>query len=297
MSGVAETVGFIGLGSMGGAMALNLARAGTPLIVWNRSPGKTDAVVREGAQVAGGPDELFARARTVILMLATEAAIGEVLGRGGPDFAKRVRDRVIVQMGTFAPAFSKALETDIRAAGGSYVEAPVSGSRKPAEDGQLVAMLAGEPRAVDSIRDMLKPMCRDSIVCGEVPKALTMKLAVNILLLTTATGLAESVNFARRNGLDLDQLATVLNGGQMASGITRVKLPKLVERDFSMQAGIADVFKNASLIAEAARQSGVAAPLMDVCRDLYRETLELGHAQADMAAVVTALEERSEALS
>lgn len=288
MSGVALTVGFIGLGSMGGAIALNLAKAGTPLVVWNRSPGKTEAVAAAGAEVAPDAAEVFARAGTVILMLTDEHAVNEVLRQGG----EHLKDRVIVQMGTIPPEASLALDRDIRAAGGSYVEAPVSGSRKPAEESQLVAMLAGEAETVESVRDLLKPICRESIVCGEVPKALTMKLAVNILLIATATGLAESVHFARRNGLDLAQLAAVLNGGQMASGITRVKLPKLIDRDFSIQAAIPDVLKNASLIADAAQAAGIAAPLTDLCRDLYRETLELGHDQADMAAVVTAFEAR-----
>jgi 3-hydroxyisobutyrate dehydrogenase len=227
-------------------------------------------------------------------MLATEAAIDEVLGRGSEGFAV-VRDRTVVHMGTTSPAYSRGLAADVRMAGGRYVEAPVSGSRKPAENGELVVLLAGEPAAKDQVRPMLAPLCRETVDCGEVPGGLLMKLAVNIFLISTVTGLVEAFHFADRHGLDLDRLRAVLDAGQMASSISRVKTAKLVERDFAAQAAIHDVLKNARLVTGAAREAGIAAPLMDVCADLYAETLALGRGGEDMAAVVTALERRTEA--
>jgi 3-hydroxyisobutyrate dehydrogenase len=95
-------------------------------------------------------------------------------------------------MATTSPGYSKALGADVGSEGGRYVEAPVSGSRKPAEAAQLVAMLAGEPEVVASVRPLLAPMCRDAIACGPVPNALFMKLAVNLFLITMVTGLVEA---------------------------------------------------------------------------------------------------------
>jgi 3-hydroxyisobutyrate dehydrogenase len=89
-----------------------------------------------------------------------------VLARGDRGFDARVKGRTVINMATTAPGYSRALEADVRAQGGRYVEAPVSGSRKPAEAGQLVAMLAGEPEDVASVRSLLALMCRDAIVCG-----------------------------------------------------------------------------------------------------------------------------------
>lgn len=137
-------IGFIGLGVMGLPMALNLAHAGTSLLVWNRSPEKYEQLCDAGAQVAISPAQVFEQARIVILMLADEAVMDTVLERGTPNFAKHVAQRIIVHMGTTSPEYSRSLEADIRAAGGQYVEAPVSGSRKPAEAGQVVIMLAGD---------------------------------------------------------------------------------------------------------------------------------------------------------
>ncbi len=125
-------VGFLGLGVMGRPMALNLLRAGTELVVWNRSVAGTEALREAGARVAATAADVFAAAQTVLMMLATEEAIDAVLGRRTPSFAPMVAGRTIVNMGTTSPEYSVALEEAIRTSGGRYVEAPVSGSRKPA---------------------------------------------------------------------------------------------------------------------------------------------------------------------
>ena len=286
-------VGFIGLGVMGQPMALSLARAGTALVVWNRSADKSEALRAAGANVASSPADVFEDARVVILMLADDGAIDSVLSRGAPDFDARVAGHVIVHMGTTSPEYSRGLDADIRAAGGSYVEAPVSGSRKPAEAGQLVAMLAGERAAVEEVRPLLQPMCHETITCGTVPNALLMKLSVNLFLITMVTGLAEAAHFADRHDLDMHQFLGVLDAGPMASSVSRVKALKLVARDFAVQAAIFDVLKNNRLIAEAARHARIASPLLDVCHELFGETQALGLGGTDMAAVIRAIEQRT----
>jgi 3-hydroxyisobutyrate dehydrogenase len=288
-------VGFIGIGAMGEPMAVNLAKAGTPLLVWNRSAAKCAVLGDVGAEIAGGVAEVFDRCAVVILMLADGAAMDAVLDRGGALFRDRVRGRTVVSMATVSPRYSTALEQDIRAAGGHYVEAPVSGSREPALAAQLVAMLAGEPAAVAEVRPLLEPMCRETAVCGAVPNALVMKLAVNLFLITMVTGLAEAVHFAERHGLDLDQFVEVLAAGPMASAVSRVKAAKLVAQDHAVQASITNVLENNRLIAVAAREAGIASPLLDVCHALYGETLAAGLGDTDMVAVVRAIEQRTAA--
>ncbi|HVU91664.1 MAG TPA: NAD(P)-dependent oxidoreductase [Jatrophihabitans sp.] len=288
-----EPVGFLGLGVMGRPMARNLVRGGVPLVVWSRTTEHGDEAVAAGAQRADSVAEVFARCRVVLLMLATDAAIDAVLGRGTDAFAELVAGHVVVHMGTTAPGYSAALAADITAAGGQYVEAPVSGSRVPAERGELIAMLAGSPDAVAEVRTLLAPTCRELVDCGAVPGALTMKLAVNLYLVTTVAALAEATHFAERQGLDLATFAAVITAGQTASPIAGLKLAKLRERDFAVQAAIADVRKNSGLVADAARQAGIAAPLTALADDLYRETVELGFGGEDMAAVIHALEARS----
>lgn len=288
-------IGFLGLGTMGEPMARNLAHAGIPLVVWNRTPGRSAPLRAAGASVAVSPAEVFARAPVVFLMLADWVAVDDVLGRGTTRFADYVAGHTIVHMGTTEAGYSAGLEADVRAAGGRYVEAPVSGSRTPAEAGELVAMVAGEPDAVAEVRPLLVPMCRAAVACGEVPNGMLMKLAVNLYLITMVTGLAEAVHFAARHDLDLDTFAGVLDAGPMASSVSRVKADKLTARDFAVQASISNVLYNNRLIAAAARAAGVASPLLDVCHTLFGETEDLGLGGTDMAAVIQAIEQRTSA--
>ncbi|HET9650259.1 MAG TPA: NAD(P)-dependent oxidoreductase [Microlunatus sp.] len=291
-----EPIGFVGLGVMGRPMALNLVLAGLPVLVWTRTTAKTEPLRAAGAEVAAEVDEVFERARTVILMLADADAVDTVLDRSGPAFSRRVAGRVIVPMGTTSPTWSEQLGASIRAAGGRHVEAPVSGSRVPAENGRLVAMVAGDRSAVPSVMSLIAPLCAQVVDCGLAPQALTTKLAVNLFLITMVAGLAESYHFAVQHGIDLEAFRAVLDAGPMASEVSRIKLAKLAQRDFAVQAAIADVHYNSRLVSEEARRHRVAAPLLDVARGLFGETEDLGLGRADMAAVVAALERRTAGL-
>ena len=287
-------IGFIGLGAMGAPMAINLARSGQQLMVWNRTEAKADSLVALGAQIAPSAAAVLAECRTIFLMLSDGAAIDAVLGRASPGFARQVSGRTIVNTGTVSPHYAKGLEADIRAAGGHYVEAPVSGSRKPAEAGQLVAMLAGDAADIARVQPSLMSMCRAVVPCGAVPGALAMKLAVNIFLITSITGLAEAANFAKAQGLDMAIWASIVNSSQMASEISRLKVDKLLAGDLEAQAAIVNVLDNNRLIAESADRAGIAVPLIQACLALYGRADDLGLGQSDMIAVVHALEDGSD---
>lgn len=288
-------VGFIGLGAMGEPMALNLVKAGFPLVVWNRSRAKCEGVAALGAVVAMDPEEVLLRCEVVIVMLVDGSALDDILARNGRAFHDRVRGRTLINMATTAPEYSKALEADVTAAGGRYVEAPVSGSRKPAEAGQLIGMLAGEQESVDAARSLLAPMCSKIVPCGNVPNALLMKLSVNLFLTAVVAGLAEAVHFASRQNLDLSNFFAVIDAGPLASDVSRIKGQKFLSQDFAVQASIRNVLENVQLISNAARTAGAASPLLDVCLALFAETNALGFADSDMIAVIRAIEQRASA--
>lgn len=284
-------VGFVGIGRMGLPMARNLLRAGIALDVWNRSPEKCAELLECGARRARSVDALFERCRIVFVMLLNEAAVDAVLGRGTPAFAVRVAGTTVVQLGTTSPEFSAALAADLRAAGGAYVEAPVSGSRAPAEEGRLVGMVAGRDTDVEPVLPLLAPLCTRVFRCGDVPDALRMKLAANHFLIGLVTVLAETVQAARAAGVDLDTLRQVLDAGPMASAVSRAKLGKLVAADFSAQAAVRDVGTITQLVAAQCRQAGAAAPLIEHCVALYRTAAAGRHADDDMVAVIHAFAE------
>ncbi|NHI20608.1 GNAT family N-acetyltransferase [Phycicoccus endophyticus] len=285
-----ERVGFVGLGIMGLPMARRLAASGLPLTVWNRTP-KEDrelslADVRDAREVA----EVFAQCRTVLLMLRDETAVDDVLGRADGRLATLVAGHTVVNLSTLAPGYSAGLAEEVEQAGGRYVEAPVSGSRRPAEEGTLVAMLAGAPTDVQRVAPLLAPMCAESVSCGPVPSGTTTKLAVNVFLLALVTGLGEAFHFARRCGVDGEVLRSILDSGQMASPISKLKAAKLVADDFDAQAAVTDAHRNAALILREAADRELRTPLSSACEALYAEAVRRGHGSQDMVAVVHAFD-------
>jgi 3-hydroxyisobutyrate dehydrogenase len=289
-------IGFVGLGRMGEPMAGRLVDAGVPLTVWNRSAAGLDLLTTRGATPAGSAADVFERCDVVILMLSNGPATDTVLGRTSDGFAVPVAGRTIVNMGTISPDYARGLHDQVVACGGRYVEAPVSGSRVPAERGELVAMLAGDADAVDEVEPLLGPMTAATFVCGAVPSATEMKLAVNVYLIGMITALAEAFHFAEQRDLDLATFRAIVDAGQMASPISRVKVAKLVEGDHAPQAAIKDVLYNNRLILDAAA-GAFPTPLLTVCAELLAEAERQGRGGEDMIAVIEAIRTADQAVT
>ena len=281
-------LGFAGLGLMGRPMASNIVQAGFPLAAYSRSAGPREALERLGARTFGEAAELFDACDTVILMLADDCSTDAVLGRGTAGFGRQVRGKLIVNMGTHAPAWSKALETDLVAAGARFVEAPVSGSRGPAEAGELVAMLAGDPNGIEQLRPLLTHLCRETIATGPVPSAMACKISVNLYLIASVAALAEGMALAKKLGLDPDVFARVIGQGPLGSDVARAKLHKMIIRDFAPEASIRDVCKNACLVADTAATAKLDAQALGSARRLFEGVLQGGGSELDMAGVITA---------
>jgi len=283
-------VGFAGLGLMGRPMAENLCRSGSDVTVYNRSREACDPLREVGAKIAESADDLFGQCGTVILMLADDRAADAVLGRNTPSFQSRVRGRLLINMGTHSPAYSQALEDDVIKTGGRFVEAPVSGSAGAAREARLVAILAGRPASLVLARRVIQPMCAELIETGSVPSAMRMKLAVNLYLVASVTALAEATHFADAASLDLRQFERIIAGGPLGNSVVSAKLEKMIGREFSAQAAVRDVVKNAQLIAAAVDGLAVEAPLLRESLARFTDVRDRGCAADDMAAVLKSYE-------
>ena len=288
-----ELTGFIGLGTMGLPMARNLLGAGRQVLAWNRTASKTSKLLSEGAVAAVDVAAVFRAAGQVVLMLPDSAAVDEVLGRHSTSFDRLVRGRTVIQAGTLSPDYSLRLANDVVSAGGRHVEAPVSGSRGPAEAGQLVALVAGDPAVVDSVRPVVDAMCSSTVNCGPVPNALNMKLASNIYLLAMVTGLAKAMTYGATRGLDLEQFASALSAGPLPSALLRARARRMVDRDFTVDASVSIALQSQELIRDGDDRQPGLLPLLTVCRGLFKEAAQMGFADADIAAVLSAVEGRS----
>ncbi|CAM3684883.1 NAD(P)-dependent oxidoreductase [Nocardioides zeicaulis] len=281
-------VGFVGLGHMGEPIALNLVRAGVRLVVWTRRAERVRELAAAGATGAADVREVLERCEVVFFMLSDADALEDVLGWDGTGFGTRLGGRTLVNLGTVSATAASAFDERVRAAGGRYVEAPVSGSRVPAQRGELVVMLAGEGD-LDPVERLLAATSRTVVRCGPVPTATATKLSVNAFLVSLVTALAESVHLAERSGVDPAVLRDVLDAGPMASAVSRMRLAAMLEHDYTPQTAIDDVARNCALVLQLAEASGTTAPMARQSHELYRRSSDLGFGADDMAAVVEAL--------
>ncbi len=284
-------VGLIGLGTMGVPMARNIAAAGLPICVWNRSPGPLRDVEGAGVRVAASVQDVFDNADQIVLMLNTQDAFDDVLERRDGALGVSIDGKTIVNTATLTPKYSSALGRDIENAGGAYVEAPVSGSRGPAESGDLVVMTAGAPASVKAAGPIFDAIGRQTVYCGAIPNAMAMKSASSVLLAGVMGGFAEAICFARGMGLDLDLFSKVLLGGPMANDYLRMKLPRAMAEDYSPQAAVKNVADALDVMIDTAREAEIDIPQAVAMRATCGKAIEMGLGEEDVLALVKALGE------
>ncbi|ETS75804.1 hypothetical protein PFICI_12748 [Pestalotiopsis fici W106-1] len=275
-------VGFLGLGVMGTPMALNLSRR-FPLSVWNRSPAKYAVLRQAGANIAESPIEVLEQSDVIFTMLFNERAFDTIMDK---PFYKALAGKTLINTSSVSADFSQRLAAEVSQAGGDFVEMPVSGSRVPAEQGTLVGMMAGDEAVAQRIQSVVEPITSAAIYCGPVGMGLKTKYAVNLFLITMTAGLAEAMNLAQAQGLNLDAFAQVIQAGPMASAYSGLKIQKMLNQDWSAQAAIKDCYNSTQLIQTAAAGSGVNSPLIQLCGTLYKQAIESGLGEEDMISVM-----------
>lgn len=287
---MATKIGFLGLGIMGAAMSRNCLKAGHEVMVWNRSPQPAQALAAAGAKVAATPAEAAAYGDVVIVMLTGPEACQAVLF-GPHGAAQRLTPgKIVVNMSTISPAYAREAAAKVRATGADYVDAPVSGSKKPAEDGTLVILAGGDEASIAAVEPVLLAMGKKVARCGEVGLGSTMKITVNVLLGAMAEGLAETVRLGEALGLTRDALLDVVMAGPMANDLFRLKDPMLRADAYPPQFPAKHMAKDLRFAKEAAAAAGAATPTLAVLTALFDKLLEAGLGEADFAAVIKALD-------
>lgn len=291
---MAPKVGFMGLGIMGQPMALNIARAGYELIVYNRSKNKTAPLSEAGATVALNPKEVAEAADVIIMMLAGPEVITEVLeGPQGLKAGMR-KGQTLINMSTVLPAFSTQLYNELQKDSISVIDAPVHGSRKPAEDGALVVMAGGPKDRVKELEPLLMTMGKMVVYCGEAGKGANMKMAVNLVLGTMVAGLCEAVNLGQTCGLDTETMLTTMLSGPMACPLFEFKKPMLIDDAYPAQFALKHMTKDIRFALQTADECGAPTPVGHTIFQLYRQSMGLDHGDMDFAAVKKVFEKASD---
>lgn len=288
-----EKVGFVGLGAMGLPMARNVRTAGYPLTVWNRTTSRCEPLRDAGASVAETPKELAGRSDVVFVMVTGPEALLAVIE--GPDgiAAGLTAGKIVVNMSTVSSDATKHAAAAVSAAGGSFVDAPVSGSVKPAEDGNLVILASGNGTLVKRVSPILLTMGKQVVDCGDMGQGTRMKLVLNVVLGNMMQTLAESMVLGRAFGLEPARILEALDGGAMAAPMYRTKGEAIANGNFASQFPVHLLFKDLSLALEAAGQVRVPLSQTAATRESFNGAMARGLENEDMAAVVKVLEQLS----
>jgi 3-hydroxyisobutyrate dehydrogenase len=293
-------VAVIGAGIMGSAMARNLAAAGLETRVWDGSPTAATALSGAGVAVAASaPDALpdvVRDAAVVITMLPTAAAVESVIFDGGAA-AAFAEGSVWAQMGTIGVQASLDFRDRLAAVrpGVTFVDAPVSGSKGPAEQGQLLILASGPETAASPLRPVFGAIGRKTVWLGQAGQGSIVKLVVNAYLSILVEGVAETMELADRLGISHRQLADVIEGGPLDAPLAGAKLHKMDRGDYAPEFPLEWALKDVDLAISAV--GGAAPPLLTALSGQWHTAVRAGHGRQDISAARLALATPDHAVS
>jgi 3-hydroxyisobutyrate dehydrogenase len=288
--GEGPRVAVLGLGIMGAAMARRLIGANVRTTVWDRSTSATIPLLESGAQVAGSPDAAVHEAGIVLTMLPTADVVNEVIF-GGKVFEAFAAGAVWAQMGTIGLDGTMDLARrlgDVRP-DVLLVDAPVSGSKGPAESGQLLILASGPTDAQAILEPAFSAIGRKTVWLGEAGQGSRMKLVVNAYMSALIEGVAEALELADRLGVDSSKLAEAIEGGPLDAPIADAKLHKMERGDFAPEFPLEWALKDVDLALAAAGNAGL--PMLTALSQQWRAAVDAGHGREDVSAARIALRE------
>ncbi|HYC07095.1 MAG TPA: NAD(P)-dependent oxidoreductase, partial [Candidatus Binatia bacterium] len=282
-----------GLGTMGAAMAANLARTGYPLTVWNRTPGRAAALLELGAVEAATPSEAAAAAAIVLVCVSDSPDVEAVLL--GPDGAvEGLRSgSLVIDCSTISPSVSRSIAERLTEAGVGFVDAPVSGGSEGAQKGTLSIFCGGSAADVERARPVLGAMGRTITHVGPVGSGQAVKAVNQVILAGTYLGVAEGLVLAMKAGLDVPQVVDALGGGAAQSWVLANRSGRMIENDYPLGFKVALHLKDLGIALGLAEELGASLPVGELCEAIERDLVAAGHADDDMSAVARAIRGRS----
>ncbi|MFA1551248.1 NAD(P)-dependent oxidoreductase [Actinomadura chokoriensis] len=281
-------VAMLGTGIMGGAMARNLLRGGHRVVVWNRTAARAEPLAADGATVAGSPAEAVDGAEVVITMLKDGETALSVMSEASPALRS---GQIWAQMGTVGLPSLGRLAAFAAERGLRFVDAPVQGTKQPAEQGKLMVLAAGpqDTRTVlDPVFDTVGARTLWLDENGAGGAGTRLKLAAVSYAISLTAVVAESVALAKGLGLDPSLLGEVLTGGPLDSAYLQIKMKAMIEDDFEPSFAVRNAETNTRLIHEAAESAKIRVDVNDAAGERFRRAIERGHGDADMAATYLA---------
>ena len=279
-------IGFIGLGIMGSRMAANLQKQGHSLVVFNRTRDKADALIADGARWAQTPAALASQVEIVFTMLAHPAAVEEAaLGQDGL-LSELTPGKIWIDCSTVDPSFSRRIAAAAAEHGIHFLGAPVSGSKGVAAEAKLTFLVGGQANILETCRPLLDCMGSKIIHCGGPGAGASLKIVMNQLLGTVMAAFAEGLVLGESLGLSREALFGALLSGPAAAPFLSVKRERIEKGDFEhADFPLQWLQKDLQLATASAYETGVAMPVTNVAKEIYRLAIREGHGEQDFSAI------------
>jgi 3-hydroxyisobutyrate dehydrogenase-like beta-hydroxyacid dehydrogenase len=283
-------VGLIGLGNMGTAFAERLLQAGYPLHLYNRTPGKAEALAVQGGRPIDTAAELAAQVDVVLTSLADDAAFEAVAAEVVP--AARP-GTILVDLSTVSPAASARVATLADGASVGYLRAPVSGNPTVVRAGNLSVIVSGPPEALERVDEVIRAIGPTVHHVGDGEQARVVKLAINLMIAGLAQLISEALVLGEAAGVSRAALLEVMGSSAVGAPFVQYKTEPLLHDDYSATFTTALMEKDIDLVLDAAEQEGVLLPLASEMKSLLRAAIEAGYAEDDFIALFAHLRARS----
>ncbi|TYL47990.1 NAD(P)-dependent oxidoreductase [Marinomonas sp. IMCC 4694] len=279
------SIGFLGLGIMGSAMAKNLLQAGFDVTVWNRTPEKCAAFVAIGAHHGASPKAVAAHC-DITFAIVSDPAAALALCQGEEGVVAGIGEgRGYVDMSTVDDTTSKTIAQAITQAGGRFLEAPVSGTKKPAEDGTLIILAAGDKSLYDEASHAFGAMGKMSPYLGDIGQGANMKLVVNMMMGGMLNIFSEGMSLGQKAGLDGNQILAIIAAGAMANPMFKGKGAMLLNDDYTTSFPLKHMQKDMRLAIALGDQLQQPLPNAAAANETFKLAIKQGFADEDIAAV------------
>ena len=288
-------IGFIGLGIMGSRMAENLRKKGHELVVYNRSRAKAQALLTNGAAWADSPAEVAKHVNILFTMLSKPDAVAEVALLGKRAFLdKLLPSSLWIDCSSVNPSFSKLMAVEAKDRKVRFLDAPVAGSKGPAEQAQLLFFVGGDKADVESVKPLLECMGKAVHHIGGHGMGSAMKMVNNLLLGQAMVAFAEALVFGESLGITKQAMFDTLASSPAMAPFLNLKRKKLEQNDFSVEFPLQWMHKDLHLAAETAYETGAALPAANVTKELYALAMRAGMAEEDFTAVYKVLSKKDQ---
>lgn len=282
-------IGFLGLGIMGAPMAQNLIKNGCDVTVWNRTKSKCDPLINLGAKYQSSPQEVAASCDVTFAMLADpNSALDVACGENGAA-SGMAPGKGYVDVSTVDDTTSKLISARIKDTGALFLEAPVSGSKKPAEDGQLIFLTAGDKSLYETVAPFLDIMGKSRFYLGDVGNGAAMKLVVNMIMGSMMAAFSEGLLLSEKVGLDPNEVVEVVSQGAISAPMYKMKGPAMIKSHYPTAFPLKHQQKDLRLALGLAESVSQSTPIAAAANELFKVAKSHGLSDQDFSAVIEAL--------